>query len=224
MVSELLSKVITVHNICIEAYTHFYRAINFGATVAALRKKRAYAVIIVLLSLLTSVGIFQETMPEIPQRISQENLTFARIFQEKYSDIFFHCILLLITVVVFFSFLLRIILLSKKVGQYVNKRQSEIVLGQKVFANNIDGLSVLPEDYCNLKATTYILEVVRSGRAQSINEALNMFDTYLHRKNMEDTSQQILLMQQQQTAYLKSIKTRSGISAMASVGTFIKLK
>lgn len=65
-------------------------------------------------------------------------------------------------------------------------------------------------------ATEYLIKVVAAGRADSLKEALNLFDAQLHRWRVEEANNAILA-QQLQTAHLASIRTSSKISAAANV-------
>ena len=51
-----------------------------------------------------------------------------------------------------------------------------------------DSLSWLPESYRTASAVFYIAEYVQNGRADSLKEALELLETELHRKRMEDNA------------------------------------
>lgn len=89
--------------------------------------------------------------------------------------------------------------------------------GTDILNANADALSVIPSDYWYPLATDYVLKMIRSGRADSVNEALLMFDEQLHRWRMEDSSASILAQQQAQTEALNGIRKSNAINATANV-------
>ncbi len=89
--------------------------------------------------------------------------------------------------------------------------------GEDVFARNLDKVRFLPADYWYPMATEYLIKVVAAGRADSLKEALNLFDAQLHRWRVEEANNAILAQQQLQTAHLASIRTSSKVSAAANV-------
>lgn len=89
--------------------------------------------------------------------------------------------------------------------------------GEDVFARNLDKVRFLPADYWYPMATEYLIKVVAAGRADSLKEALNLFDAQLHRWRVEEANNAMLAQQQLQTAHLSSIRTSSKVSAAANV-------
>lgn len=89
--------------------------------------------------------------------------------------------------------------------------------GTDILNANADALSVMPSDYWYPLATDYVLKMIRSGRADSVNEALLMFDEQLHRWRMEDSSASILAQQQAQTDALRGIRKSNAVNATANV-------
>lgn len=94
---------------------------------------------------------------------------------------------------------------------------TEQAAGEDVFARNLEKVRFLPADYWYPMATEYLIKVVAAGRADSLKEALNLFDAQLHRWRVEEANNAILAQQQLQTAHLASIRTSSKISAAANV-------
>lgn len=84
---------------------------------------------------------------------------------------------------------------------------------------NKDILSVIPDDYWYPMCTDYLVKMVRTDRASSIPEALNMFDLQLHRWKVEESNAQMLAMQQEQSSKLDSLRTLSAITAAATTYT-----
>lgn len=93
----------------------------------------------------------------------------------------------------------------------------EQAAGEEVFSRNLEKLRFLPADYWYPMATEYLIKVVAAGRADSLKEALNLFDAQLHRWRVEEANSAILAQQQLQTAHLASIRTSSKVSAAANV-------
>lgn len=93
---------------------------------------------------------------------------------------------------------------------------TEQAAGEDIFARNLEKVRFLPADYWYPMATEYLIKVVAAGRADSLKEALNLFDAQLHRWRVEEANNAILA-QQLQTAHLASIRTSSKISAAANV-------
>lgn len=94
---------------------------------------------------------------------------------------------------------------------------TEQAAGEDVFARNLEKVRFLPADYWYPMATEYLIKVVAAGRADSLKEALNLFDAQLHRWRVEEANNAILAQQQLQTAHLASIRTSSKVSAAANV-------
>lgn len=84
-------------------------------------------------------------------------------------------------------------------------------------ARNLEQVRFLPADYWYPMATEYLIKVVAAHRADSLKEALDLFDAQLHRWRVEEANNAILAQQQLQTAHLASIRTSSKISAAANV-------
>lgn len=89
--------------------------------------------------------------------------------------------------------------------------------GEDIFARNLEQVRFLPADYWYPMATEYLIKVVAAHRADSLKEALDLFDAQLHRWRVEEANNAILAQQQLQTAHLASIRTSSKISAAANV-------
>ena len=220
--SELLNQLITAHTICAEAYTHFYRALDFENANIFIRRRRTFFIVAAVLFLFFSLSFHMPIVPMFFQEISDNNLTFIKIFRERHYDFILALGISLTLSIILFLLVLKPLRMTNIIEQNNENKKREIALGQKIFNDNINDLAILPPDYCEPKATTYLVKVVRDGRAYTINEALSMCDTYLHRERVENANQQMLTMQQQQSEYLRSIKTRSGIAAAASVDNFLR--
>jgi len=51
-------------------------------------------------------------------------------------------------------------------------------------------LDVIPQQYRNLQATSYILVAVKNGRADTLKEAINLYEEQLHRWRLESAARQ----------------------------------
>ena len=63
--------------------------------------------------------------------------------------------------------------------------EKEKAAAQQIFDNNVNDLAFLPVDYWYPLATEYLVKVVQADRANSLAEALSMFDEQLHRWKIE---------------------------------------
>ena len=75
---------------------------------------------------------------------------------------------------------------------YRNQSAQERTTAEQIVSEGHTYLSVLPDDYWYPQATEYIASVVQSGRANTVPEALAMYDEQLHRWKMEEAQMQIL--------------------------------
>ncbi len=89
--------------------------------------------------------------------------------------------------------------------------------GIKILEDNYEDLKFLPDDYWYPLATGYLVKIISTRRADSLKEALDMFDAQLHRWKVEEANAEMVAQQQAQTAHLKSIRTSSKINAFANV-------
>ena len=116
--------------------------------------------------------------------------------------------------------LYRIVFLSRIKANTTSAMQAadaEEAKGSTILEDNISELSVIPNDYWYPLATNYLLKVVQTGRAETVNQALQMFDEQLHRWKVEEANASIVAQQQAQTEALKGIRKSSAINAAANV-------
>lgn len=112
----------------------------------------------------------------------------------------------------------------KKKKIYYNKKisniQAEIDLlqseNQLIYESNSDLFSLIPEYYRYPIAITYFYQALINGRADSLKEAINLFEEQLHRWKIENYQQQLLEIQNQQKVYLEKINHNSKVAAAAS--------
>ena len=99
--------------------------------------------------------------------------------------------------------------------------EKEKAASQQIFDNNVNDLAFLPVDYWYPLATEYLVKVVQADRANTLAEALSMFDEQLHRWKIEEANAEIVAQQKAQTANLNSIRKSSKVSAIANTANAI---
>ncbi len=136
--------------------------------------------------------------------------------------------ILTILVIVGGVFLARLMTNSsnKKLEKYVQERETKIKEVEKkenqlmddAFWNFMDSF---PQKYQYAIAMTNIAGYFENLRADSLKEALNLYEEQLHRWKLEQSAMQAVQLQQQQMRELKSIRKTSSVSAGASVFTAV---
>lgn len=99
--------------------------------------------------------------------------------------------------------------------------EKEKAAAQQIFDNNVNDLAFLPVDYWYPLATEYLVKVVQADRANTLAEALSMFDEQLHRWKIKEANAEIVAQQKAQTANLNSIRKSSKVSAIANTANAI---
>ena len=89
-------------------------------------------------------------------------------------------------------------------------------------------IDVLPRDYRYYDAAEFFESALANGRADSMKEAINLYELHLHQLQMESNSRQMLEQQRMQSNMLANIEAsansaamNSGIAATFSVLNFI---
>ena len=106
---------------------------------------------------------------------------------------------------------------EKEYQASVNRASEAEEEGRRIFSENADALSVVPEDYRYPMATNYLYKVIQGERAESMSQALQMYDEQLHRWRIEEANAEMIAQQQAQTRALKGIRKSSAINAAANV-------
>ncbi len=95
-------------------------------------------------------------------------------------------------------------------------------------------LSIIPSDYLKYRAVTFFEEVVRTGRADTLKEAMNLYEEQVHRWNLEAQGERMiqqqhydnLMMQIQlcdiEIAQSKNAATLRSIESMEFYNTFCR--
>lgn len=104
-----------------------------------------------------------------------------------------------------------------KMNKLLKQSEAEVHAAQEIFDEHAAEMDFLPVDYWYPMATSYLIKILKTGRVHSLAEALDKYDDQLHRWKLEEANAQLVAQQEQQTAYLASIKRSSNISAAANV-------
>lgn len=114
---------------------------------------------------------------------------------------------------------------ENQVGVQMEQISQEIY---RLFTENAAVILPIPRDYRNYNAVVFFESALANGRADSMKEALNLYEEYLHRATMELNSQLAVEQSRQQSAMLANIEkssrqaaVNSGIAAGFSVLNFI---
>ena len=103
----------------------------------------------------------------------------------------------------------------------INKQKSELIAKRKDLVRNkaVATLSLLPPKYIYLEAIDYFIDVVTNMRADTIKEAVNLYEEHLHRQRMEaaqnklmEQQDKVLQLQQENKAILDSISQSIDVS------------
>ena len=95
--------------------------------------------------------------------------------------------------------------IDKQADEVMASAKAEMDVVNNIAQSNKALISSVPANYRYPMATNYIYEVFRDGRVNTLNEALNMYDTQLHRWKMEKMGEKMLTEQQRQTTIMKVI-------------------
>lgn len=97
----------------------------------------------------------------------------------------------------------------------MRNRQDELYMS----VSNV--LEKVPQDYRYYIAVNYIVDCLQKGRADSMKEAINLYEEQLHRWKLENAAMEAVVLQQQQAASLRSIQASSRVAAVASTANAI---
>lgn len=114
----------------------------------------------------------------------------------------------------------------KKIQEQQTELTKNVNILNQIIHENYEGLVAVPEAYRYTYAVSTMLRYVEAMRADSMKEAINLYEEELHRMRMEQGQQQIIAIQQEQQQTLASIhnysRTQTVMSAVntaASVST-----
>lgn len=81
---------------------------------------------------------------------------------------------------------------KEKIEKYTNEMNLNRDILDDQFEKYADILSVIPEDYQNPEAIRILAQIVNSGRALNMQEALNLTEDEFHKKRVEEMNQEML--------------------------------
>ena len=91
-------------------------------------------------------------------------------------------------------------------------------------ASEPEVLAFLPETYCTTQATCYMLLAVKDGRADTLKEAMNLYEEQLHRWKMEKLAADSARMQQIQLEAMQELAAnQEQIQTQLSVITALQI-
>ena len=138
---------------------------------------------------------------------------------------FIAAFLILVAISCFASYLSKKSALQKSKERIETAKKNLAAINRNLYdiASTIkNDIAVLPPDYQYSMAAEYIYSCLRNQRANTIGEAINLYEDQLHKWRVENSLQQLNQIQKEQAASLRYIKTTSGIAAAASVaGLFL---
>ncbi len=218
MMEELLNRLYTADKICRQANDHFVQAQQLleqanQKKVVELRSKKKIAILAgviapIILEQITH-ALFSPLVRLLP--------LLSGIFSILNLVVFWGSIG--IVVAVYFAY-------KKKLERECMEAEQQAALeqeaGQKILQEHQEELSVIPVDCLYPLATEYLIKMLESGRAETLKEALQLFDEQLHRWNMEASYANILAEQQRQTQYLRNIEHNTRETAAAAWFNFAK--
>ncbi|WP_077609907.1 hypothetical protein [Clostridium sp. Marseille-P2415] len=86
---------------------------------------------------------------------------------------------------------------AKKDLEHAAARSNELKQRiESVIKEKIEVISLIPEKYRYPLATSYLIEVIECGRADTMKEVLNLYEEQLHRWRMENKMDEVLKKQQ----------------------------
>ena len=88
----------------------------------------------------------------------------------------------------------------------------------RIVEENQNYIDVLPRDYRYFSAASFFEKVLANGQADSIKEAISLYEEHLHRQRIENMNVQRIFIEEQQARMLANIEHNSA-SAANSAGT-----
>ncbi len=111
--------------------------------------------------------------------------------------------------------------LGKKLpGLYTERDDAKAQLQQIVSIHRND-FKMFPKEYIYPLALEYFINVISSGRADNMKEAMNSYEDQVHKWKMENLAESSLLAQQEAAAIAAFNATVNTVSAAANVATAI---
>ena len=191
--NQLVEALSIADQICTKAYFYLEKAAHMRTSAEAKAQKEKKEKKI--LSIVAGVGVFFLSGPilndlNLPAGVAVGIYLYMKVFLPK---------------------------IDAELSECMRAADVEAAKGTKILDENIPSLSVIPNDYWYPRATNYLLKGVQTGRADTVNQALQMFDEQLHRWKMEEANASIVAQQQAQTEALKGTRKSSAVNAAANV-------
>ena len=109
---------------------------------------------------------------------------------------------------------------QKLPGLYTERDDNKAKL-QQVIAIHKNDFKMFPKEYIYPIALEYFINVITSGRADTMKEAMNLYEDQVHKWKMENLAESALLAQQESNAIAALNATANVVSAAANVTTAI---
>jgi len=90
-----------------------------------------------------------------------------------------------------------------KKNEAIDRISTEI---EQTAVENADIINSMPRDYRYYDAAVFIESALENGRAESMKEAINLYENHLHQMRMENYNRQILFANEQQCKMLTAIE------------------
>ena len=111
--------------------------------------------------------------------------------------------------------------LGMKLPELYSERDNTRAKLQQIIAIHRNDFKMFSKDYMYPLALEYFINVISSGRADSMKEAMNLYEDQVHKWKMENLAESALLAQQEANAIAAFNATANAVSAAANVTTSI---
>ena len=103
---------------------------------------------------------------------------------------------------------------AEEIEIQLKKKTSE---ANKYIQQNIDTLKLIPNKYWYPLATNYLVELIETGRADTLSTAFDKLEVQIHYWNMENSMKDQLKIQQTQADLLVGIAIATTVSAFSDI-------
>ena len=103
---------------------------------------------------------------------------------------------------------------AEEIEMQLKKKTSE---ANKYIQQNIDILKLIPNKYWYPLATNYLVELIETGRADTLSTAFDKLEVQIHYWNMENSMKDQLKIQQTQADLLVGIAIATTVSAFSDI-------
>lgn len=93
---------------------------------------------------------------------------------------------------------------------------------EQIAQANADAINALPRDYRFYDAAVFFENMLANRRADSLKEAVNLYENFLHQQRLEEINLEALRENERQSRMLASIDRSSGIAATFTVLNYLK--